>query len=349
MRLGRAGPIRARRTSWDDRYRAVPEGHRSSQPKVVTWLPAVAPTYMPHRECPVRLPRDHLPPGVVPPTGLLLGARRRPAWVADFGTVGRSSHFALDFRRVLRGGLMPGLSNVSYRRRTAVVGATSPIARDLGGAGLLRTRHMYRTAGTLAVAPAESAQASTSGVVCLVYTGIHDRSAQSWPMYEALNIAELNTGRAPNSSRPRRAVHERGTRTPLHVARPAHSSRTWESLDHAAAIELQRSSGRASSSSPHATAQRRPERSSSTSPPGNRSWPLRRGMRPSASCARRTPESPSHRTTSKQLRPPFAELPPVNLLASYKPTGLERYTYPGPAEAMAEVIEKAIARKALAR
>ena len=317
------------------------------EPKVATWLPTTAPAV---RRLIAQSGVDCLvttsPPESSHLIGLLLG-NRRPAWVADFRDGWTFEPLRERFPTAAQRSLDSWLEQRVAKTADMVVGATRPIARDLEERLGANATHVpsgwdprdapVSTAGPEVPASSDAAR--------LVHTGrMAGRGRDPGPLFEALRIVNSEPG-----NRPVRLVHagrltaeEQALITRIGIQDVLES---LGMLDRAAAIDLQRSADAVVLLT-----------SRNSSEASGKVFEYLATGRPIVALAEGNEAERIVRETHAGLTVPPDDVDAIaaalrrvatgELADEYAPIGLDRYTYPGPAEAMAEVIEEAIARRA---
>ena len=316
------------------------------EPKVVTWLPttarAVRRLVSPDGfDCLVTTS----PPESSHLVGLLLG-ERRPAWVADFRDGWTFEPLRERFPTAAQRSLDSWLERRVAQTADMVVGATRPIARDLEerlGANAAHVPSGWdpRDAPVSTAAPEVTV---SSDVVRLVHTGrMTGRGRGPGPLFEALRIVNSEPG-----GRTVRLVHAGRLTTEERalIARTGTEDliEPLGMLDRAAAIDLQRSADAVVLLT-----------SRNSSEASGKVFEYLAARRPIVALAEGNEAERIVRETNTGVTVPPDDVDTIaaalrrvgtgELADKYAPVGLDRYTYPGPAEAMAEVIEEAIARK----
>jgi glycosyltransferase involved in cell wall biosynthesis len=313
---------------------------------VLTWLPAMTATV---RRLLAQDGVDCLvttsPPESSHLVGLLLG-KRPPAWVADFRDGWNFEPWREPFPTAPQRRLDRWLERNVARAADAAVGATRPIARDLETR--LGANAAYVPNGwdpLLAPEPGQlTGLRSSSPAIRLVYTGTLTFRGDPAPLLKALRVVNAEAG-----ERPFRLVHA----GPLTTGERALVERTGvaDAFDHlgtvgrSAAIRLQRSADAlvllTSRNSSEAT---------------GKIFEYIVSGRPIVALAEANEAARIVQETNTGITVPpddvgaiaaaFRRVASGDLAREYAPRHLERYTYPGPAIAMAEVIEEAIQRAA---
>jgi glycosyltransferase involved in cell wall biosynthesis len=312
---------------------------------VVTWLPAMTAAV---RRLLARGEFDCLvttsPPESSHLVGLLLG-KSRPAWVADFRDGWNFEPWRERFPTAAQRRLDHWLERRVSRAAEVAVGATPPIAHDLEtrlGANAAHVPNGWDPLIATEVSPADSP--SRSPVVKLVYTGTLTVRGDPAPLLEALAIVNADAGHAPF-----RLVHAGRLTTEeralIDRTRIADAYEHLGTLDRAAAIALQRSADAlvllTSRNSSEAT---------------GKIFEYLASGRPIVALAEGNEAERIVRETNTGLTVAPDDVEAIagalrrvasgELEQEYSPRNLERYTYPGPAEAMAELIETAIRLRA---
>jgi glycosyltransferase involved in cell wall biosynthesis len=314
--------------------------------QVASWLPFALPVV---RRVLARTAVDCLvtssPPDSAHLIGLLLG-RRRPAWVADF----RDGWAFEPLRERFPSGPQRSLDAWLERRvagaADVVVGATAPIARDLGER--LHARAAWVTNGwdpEIAV-DVKRHNGGSDGRVRLVYTGTWSgiRGSTPEPLLRALGLVRCE----PGARRLRLILAGRvTTQDAAAIARSA-AADAVENLglvDRAEALSLQRSADAllliTSRSSSEAT---------------GKLFEYLAAGRPIIALAEGNEAARIVRETNTGIVVPPDDVEAIadalrraasgELARAYAPHGLDQYTYPAPAERMAELVEEAIRRRA---
>jgi glycosyltransferase involved in cell wall biosynthesis len=314
--------------------------------QVASWLPFALPAV---RRIISRTPIDCLvtssPPDSAHLVGLLLG-RRRPAWVADlrdgWGFEPLRERFPTSPQRAFDSWLERRVA----RKADVAVGATAPIARDL--AGRLRARAAWVTNGwdpELAVDIGRHL-GDVDGSVRLVYTGTWSgiRGSTAEPLLRALELVQSE----PDAARLRLVVAGRVTAQDAGAIARSTASDAVENrglVDRAQALSLQRSADAllliTSRNSSEAT---------------GKLFEYLAAGRPIIALAEGNEAARIVRETNTGIVVPPDDVEAIadalrraasgELARAYAPRGLDQYTYPAPAERMAELIEEAILRRA---
>ena len=314
---------------------------------VLTWLPAMA------RAVRRRVANETFdcllttsPPESSHLVGLLLG-KSRPAWIADFRDGWSFEPWRESFPTSAQRRLDRWLERRVVGTAEVSVGATGPIADDLEQR--LGARAAWVPNGWDPVSEptpaATPVRLDRQGEVALVYTGT---LSGAWgrdpgPLLRALKIVAGDTG-----AKPIRLIHagplttdERSLIDRVGVADAVEHLGT---LARAAAIALQRSADAlvllTSRNSSEAT---------------GKIFEYLVAGRPIVALAEGNEAARIVRETNTGVTVPPDDVEAIaralrrvvsgELANGYSPRGLERYTYPGPAEAMAEFIEEAIQRR----
>jgi glycosyltransferase involved in cell wall biosynthesis len=317
------------------------------EPKTVTWLPFAMPVVRrlvgrDQVDCLVTTSpaeSSHL-------VGLLLG-KRRPAWVADFRDGWTFEPLRERFPTAPQRWLDSSFERRVARTANAVVGATRPITHDLSGRLGANSTFVPSGWDPLDAPAASTPDGGGEDCVRLVYTGTMAVRRDPRPMFEALRAVNSASGR-----RPVRLVYA-GRLTDEHQAMIAKSNvasfvEDLGMLDRAAAIDLQHSADAlvllTSRNASEAT---------------GKIYEYLASGRPIVALAEGNEAARIVRETNTGITVPpddvdaivgaFRRVATGELAEAYAPKDLDRYTYPGPAEAMAEVIEEAIARRSVSR
>jgi glycosyltransferase involved in cell wall biosynthesis len=311
---------------------------------VVTWLPAalIAVRRM-LKEQQVDCLVTSSPPESTHLIGLLLGGSR-PTWIADFRDGWRFEPLREPFPTAAQETLDAWLERRVAQEADMVVGATLPIVRDLEQRLGANVAHVSNGWDPLTEAdPTQRAGATqSSGVVRLVYTGTLTLRGSPTPLFEAVRAA--NEGAA----RPLRLVHAgrltTEERSLIDRTGVASFFEYLGTLDRPAAIALQRDADALVLLT-----------SRNTSEATGKLFEYMASGRPIVALAEGNEAERIVRETNTGVTvspddvhaivAAFRRVASGQLEREYAPRGLERYTYPGPAEAMAEVIEQAIVRR----
>jgi glycosyltransferase involved in cell wall biosynthesis len=318
----------------------VPDGY------VVSWLPSAL----------VRLRRilassavDVLvtsgPPDSMHLLGLLLG-NRRPAWIADFRDGWCFEPLREPFPTAAQRGLDRWLERTVARTADVAVGATKPIADDLARRLGAHAAHVPNAwdpdladrAGD--VSPAEPSEAAR-----LVYTGTFSGIRGSSPvaLLQALRIVRGEADVLPVQL----VLAGRLTAAERHLIEESGAGDAVVSLgvlDRAQALALQRSADAllllTSRSSSEAT---------------GKLFEYLGASRPILALAENNEAARIVRQTNTGLTVPPDDVDAIatalrrvasgELARAYAPRELDRFTYPGPADTMAELVEEAILRR----
>jgi glycosyltransferase involved in cell wall biosynthesis len=280
--------------------------------------------------------------------GLALGARR-PAWVADFRDGWCFEPLREPFPTAPQRALDRWLERRVARRADVVVGATRPIADDLErrlGARAVHVSNGWDPEVALAAPPPSTGSAE---VVTFVYTGTLSgiRGSDPEPLFRALKKVRDEPG-AP----PVRLLHA-GVTTE-HERRLIHRSDVADSVEHvglldrAEAVALQRTADALVLLT-----------SRNTSEATGKLFEYLGAGRPIVALAKNNEAERIVRETNTGVAVPPDDVDAIadalrrvisgELTAAYSPRNLERFTYPGPAKAMEEVIERAIWQRSSSR
>jgi glycosyltransferase involved in cell wall biosynthesis len=317
--------------------------------QVASWLPFALPTV---RRILSRASIDCLvtssPPDSAHLIGLLLG-RRRPAWVADFrdgwGFEPLRERFPTSPQRALDSSLERRVA----RAADITIGATRPIARDL--AERLKARAACVTNGWDPEVEVDTRYrlGDPDGSVRLVYTGTWSgiRGSTPEPLLRALGLVRSE----PGSARLRLTLAGRVTAHDADVIARSPAADAVENLgllDRAEALSLQRSADAlvliTSRNSSEAT---------------GKLFEYLTAGRPIIALAEGNEAERIVRETNTGVAVPPDDVEAIadalrraasgELARAYTPRGLDQYTYPAPAERMAELIEEATRRRAEGR
>ena len=307
----------------------------------LTWLPAAAWTV---RRLLEREPYDCLvtsaPPESAHLIGLLLG-RRRPAWIADFRDGWSFERLRDRFPTAPQRALDGALERRIVRAAEVTVAATRPIAEDFERRlGIESSWVPNGWDGALAAPSREEALARPE--VRLVHTGTLTGGSgrDPLPFLEALaRVAAEPGGRAF------RLVHA-GRLTPEEDALLARAGETVERhglVDREAALALQRSAD----ALVLLTSRNRSEATGKLFEYLASGRPIL-ALAEGNEAARIVAETNTGRTVPPDdvdaIAAALRAVAAGELQRDYAPRGLERYTYPAPAEAMAALVEEAIRR-----
>jgi glycosyltransferase involved in cell wall biosynthesis len=314
---------------------------------VVTWLPALV---VAMRRLLTQRTFDCLvttsPPESSHLVGLALG-KRRPAWLADFRDGWTFEPWREPFPTAAQRALDAWLERRVVQTAEVVVGATRPIAEDFEqrfGAGAVWVPNGWDPASEPPLEP--STEASSDGeAVTLVHTGTFSglRGRDPEPLLRAMQIvaAEPRLPRlrlvlaGPLSTTDRDLIDRSGV---------AEQVEYRGMLEHPAALALQRAAGAlllmTSEGASVATA---------------KIFEYVAAGRPIVALAEGDEAARIVRDTNTGVIVPPSDVDAIaaalrrvasgELARAYAPRNLERYTYPGPAEAMAELLEEAIRRR----
>jgi glycosyltransferase involved in cell wall biosynthesis len=311
---------------------------------VLTWLPAVATAVR------RRLARERFdclvttsPPESSHLVGLLLG-KSRPAWVADFRDGWTFEPWRGLFPTAAQRRLDSWLERRVVQTADVAVGATEPIADDL--ARRLAARAAWVPNGWDPASEPEAALAPRRRpkFVQLVYTGTLTVRGDPGPFLHALQIVNEELG-----GRPIRLIHagrltteERALIDDTGIADAVEHLGT---LDRTASIALQRSADALLL----LTSRNRSEAT-------GKLFEYLAAGRPIVALAEGNEAARIVRETNTGVTVPPDDVEAIagalrrvasgELEKLYAPRNLERYTYPSPAEAMAELVETAIRRRA---
>jgi glycosyltransferase involved in cell wall biosynthesis len=312
---------------------------------VLTWLPAMAVAVRrllrrERFECLV----TSSPPESSHLAGLLLGGGR-PAWVADFRDGWSFEPWREPFPTALQRRLDAALERRVARTAEVVVGATPPIARDLATRLGARAVHVPNgwDASSAPKTPPGAEEGGEGRGVRLVYTGTLTVRGDPRPLFEALRVVNREAGRTAF-----RLVHAgRLTTAERSLIAAAGADDAFEhlgTLDRSSAIRLQRSADALVLLT-----------SRNTSEATGKLFEYLAAGRPIVALAEGNEAEWIVRETNTgvtvspddvgAIAEAFRRVATGELAKAYAPRGLERYTYPGPAEAMAEVVEEAIRRR----
>lgn len=314
--------------------------------QLVTWVPAA---FAAVRRIGARHDVDCLvtsgPPDSIHLLGLLLGSNR-PAWVADFRDGWTFEPLREPFRTGAQRRLDAWLERRVAQSADVAVGATRPIADDLAlrlGANAVHVPNGWDPeAGH--VSPAVTANPDHDGSITLVYTGTFSgvRGSDPRPLLEALRLVHVEQ-RVP---RVRLVVAGRMTsddRDLIVASGAAHLVEHLGTLERSKAITLQRSADALVLIT-----------SRSVSVATGKIYEYLAAGKPIVALAEgNEAERIVRETNTGVIVPPddvnaiaaaLRQVVSGQLTAAYHPRNLERYTYPGPAEAMAEAVEQAIQR-----
>jgi glycosyltransferase involved in cell wall biosynthesis len=281
--------------------------------------------------------------------GLLLGSRR-PAWLADFRDGWRFEPLREPFPTAAQRALDAWLERRVAHTADVVVGATRPIAEDLERR--LGARAAYVPNGWDAEAavdsPADARNSSGEGVM-LVYTGTLSgiRGSDPTPLLRALStvLAEPELPRIRVVLAGRLTAAERALIESCGVGDAVEHLGV---LDRSAALALQRSADAlillTSRNSSEAT---------------GKIFEYLGAGRPIVALAENNEAERIVRETNTGVTVPPDDVGAIatalrrvatgELAAAYAPRNLEQFTYPRPADAMAEAVENAIRRRSLSQ
>ena len=311
----------------------------------LTWLPAMASAVRRRlRREPVDCLITTSPPESSHLVGLALGAHR-PAWIADFRDGWNFEPWREPFPTAVQRRVDHWLERRVASTAEICIGATPPIAVDLArrlGARAVWVPNGWDPSIASELRPQADA-GSAFGVVRLVYTGTLTVRGDPEPLLRALRVVN-----ADQTDCPIRLVHagrlttqERALIARLEVEDAVEYLGT---VDRAEAIALQRSADAlvllTSRNSSEAT---------------GKIFEYLAAGRPIVALAEGNEAERIVRETNTGITVPPDDIDAIaaalrrvasgELAHVYRPRELERYTYPGPAEAMAEVIEEAIRRR----
>jgi glycosyltransferase involved in cell wall biosynthesis len=323
----------------------VPEMH------VVTWLPALVVAVrrlLRHRSFDCLVTTS--PPESAHLLGLLLGAHR-PAWIADFRDGWNFEPWREPFPTRAQRVLDASLERRVVEAADVVVGATRPISEDLErrlGAYAAWVPNGWDPA--LAPAPSSATKAADFAqpkVMTLVYTGT---LSGAWgrdpePFFRALRLTQADT-----EAKPLRLIHA----GPLTTEERKLIARTGVTdlvehlgtLNRADALALQRSADALLLLT-----------SRNTSEATSKVFEYLAARRPIVALAENNEAARIIRDTNTGVTVPPDDVVAITaalrsvasgeLVRSFAPRGVERFTYPGLAEAMAELVEEAVRRRSL--
>jgi glycosyltransferase involved in cell wall biosynthesis len=316
---------------------------------VVTWLPAEVVAV---RRLLVRETFDCLittsPPESAHLIGLLLGGHR-PAWVADFRDGWTFEPWREPFPTAAQRSLDAWLERRVVERADVAVGATRPIADDLErrlGARAAWVPNGWDPASAQATGPGVAAS-SRSDAVTLVYTGT---LSGAWGRDPEPLLRALQMVRAKPGAEPLRLVHAGRLTTDERalIARTGVADLVEHlgTLDRAGAIALQRSADAlVLLTSRHA--------SEATS----KVFEYLAAGRPIIALAEGNEAAHIIRETNTGITVPPDDVAAIaealrrvvsgELARAYAPRRVERFIYPAPAEAMAELVEQAIRQRSI--
>ena len=320
----------------------VPDAH------VLTWLPAAAWTV---RRLLTRGRFDCLvtssPPETAHLVGLVLGGRLRPPWIADFRDGWSFEPLRDRFPTSAQRALDAELERLVVRTAEVSVGATRPIAVDLErrlGASAVHVTNAWDPELEAGVTRADGPVEAEDRAAVLVLTGTF--SGVSGRMPEPLLRALAGLEREPQGRRIR--LHLAGRITPeehalIERAAPAGVVTHHGMLDHASALALQRSADALVLLT-----------SRNTSEASGKLFEYLAAGRPILALAEGNEAARIVQETGTGIAVPPDDVDAITaalrtvvsgeLARSYEPRGLEAYTYPAPAKAMAALVEEAILR-----
>ncbi len=315
--------------------------------QVLTWLPGAV---LAVRRLVARKKIDCLVTSGPPDSTHLIGLLLRPhrvAWVADFRDGWRYEPLREPFPTGLQRGLDSWLERRVARMADVTVGATRPIADDLERR--LRARAAYVPSGwdpDAASEPSTLARDHVAGVVTLAYTGTFSgvRGSDPEPLLRAL--AKVN---ADGSLPPLRLVLAgRLTAEERNLIDRSGVADAVEHLgivDRAGALALQRSADALVLIT-----------SRDVSVATGKIFEYLGAGRPIVALAQNNEAARIIGETNTGVCVPPDDVDAIiaalrrvvsgDLERAYTPRNLERYTYPGPADTMASVIEEAVRRSA---
>lgn len=309
----------------------------------VSWLPMVVRRV---REMVSRGEMDCLvtssPPQSVHLVGLLLGVRR-PAWIADFRDGWRFHDSRKPFPTSAQKRFDAWLERRVAQRADLAVGATAPIASDLSTRlGAIATCVPNGWDPRLSP-PATSPVTQTGDIVTLVHTGTLSGTRNPEPLLRALRAVQSDPEAAPL-----RLLHAGPlTTTERELIDATGTSDIVEhlgTLSRADALALQRSADAlillTSRNSSEAT---------------SKIFEYLAAGRPIVALAEGNEAERIVRETNTGVTVPPDDVGAIEaalrqardgkLAKAYGPHGLERFEYPGPAEAMSHLIDEAIRRR----
>jgi glycosyltransferase involved in cell wall biosynthesis len=287
------------------------------------------------------------PPDSVHVLPLLLG-RARPPWIADFRDGWRFEPLRGPWPTRLQDRIDAALERRVATTADVVVGATGPIAEDLGDR--LGGDAHWITNGfepELAAARADETPASDPGWCDLVHTGTLSGGWGRDPEPVLAALRTFNEGRVDGEPRVRLVLAGRlsvDDERALARADLGEAVKHLGLLDREGALRLQRTAGalllltgrnrsEATGKLFEYLASGRPIIAVAD---GNEAARIVRETGTGIAVAK---------TDAQGLAAALAALTDGSLAAAYAPRGLERFRYPGPAEAMAELIDRARARR----
>jgi len=314
---------------------------------VVSWLPALV---VAARRLIGRGEVDCLvtsgPPESVHLAGLLLG-RRRPAWIADFRDGWCFEPLRPAFPTAAQRGLDARLERRVASTAEIAVGVTRPIADDLERRLGARTAYVPNgwDPGAAPGPVSPPAAALRSGVVTLVHTGAlsGDWGRDPEPLLRALRIVRADPGLPPL-----RLLHAgrltTGERELIDRSGVADAVECLGMLPRASALALQR----AADALVLVTSRNASEATSKVFEYLAAGRPIV-ALAEDNEAARIVRETKTGLTVAPDDVDAIAEVlrrvASGELARGYAPSNLERFSYPGPADAVAELVEIAIERK----
>ena len=318
--------------------------------EVLSWLPAAAVTV---RRLAARASVDCLITSSSPESVHLIGLllhKSRPAWIADFRDGWSFEPLRAPFPTPPQRALDSWLERRVGRTADALVGAYPAVADDLArrfGARAVLVPNAWdpESASTVDFPPVELSR----GAVTLVYTGTFSgiRGLHPQPLLTALGIVRAERNLPPL----RLVIAGRQSRIDKEIIAKSGLGDAVEhvgALEHARALALQRSSDALLLMTSRAG-------SAATSKVFEYIWARRPivALAENNDAERIVRETNTGVTVSPDDVDAIAEalrkVASGQLAACYAPRNLEQFAYPGPAKAMAELVESAIARRAARR
>jgi glycosyltransferase involved in cell wall biosynthesis len=287
------------------------------------------------------------PPESVHVLGLLLGSKR-PAWIADFRDGWTFEPLREQFPTSFQRRVDEWLERRVARGADVAVGATRPIAEDLAarfGAAAVHVPNGWDPEAVAGVRAARHILGGGGGTVTLAYTGTFSgvRGSDPRPLLQALRTLRVEHG----LRRMRLVVAGRLTTVERKLIADDVAAGVVEHvglLDRADAIGLQRSADALVLLT-----------SRNVSEATGKIYEYLAAGRPILALAENNEAERIIRETRTGVAVAPEDVGAImdalrrvasgELAASYEPRDLERYSYPGPAEAMAEAVEEAIGRR----